>query len=203
MSYYEVLGILSDADTKTIKQAYWKLAGVHHPDKGGDESIFKRVCEAYGVLSDPEKRKHYDQNGSMEGFKDDKETAIERLQTLVGNIIHQHGFMADHTDLIRRLREEINEITLDIENKLESSKLMVRRYDSIIPRINNAEFLTAHVVEAKARVEDNIKEYLKDLEIQNLMHELIKDAAYAVDPDEELPNGKDIKICEKEEGQEV
>ncbi len=40
---YEVLGVEKDADAKTIKKAYRKLCLKHHPDKGGDEQVFKEV----------------------------------------------------------------------------------------------------------------------------------------------------------------
>ena len=65
--YYEVLGISRDADAGTIKKAYRKLAKKYHPDTNpGDktaEQNFKEVTEAYNVLSDPEKKKLYDQFG--------------------------------------------------------------------------------------------------------------------------------------------
>ena len=62
--YYEILGVPRDADEKAIKRAFRKLAAKYHPDKGGDEAKFKEINEAYEVLSDPEKRKLYDQFGS-------------------------------------------------------------------------------------------------------------------------------------------
>ena len=66
--YYGVLGISRDASEQEIKQAYRKLARKHHPDMNRDdesaEERFKEVNEAYEVLSDPEKRKMYDQFGS-------------------------------------------------------------------------------------------------------------------------------------------
>ena len=65
--YYEVLGIPRTADQKAIKNAYRKLARKYHPDvnkDAGAEERFKEVAEAYGVLSDPEKRRRYDQLGT-------------------------------------------------------------------------------------------------------------------------------------------
>lgn len=71
--YYEVLGVDKNADKKTIKKAYRKLAMKYHPDvnhEEGAEEKFKELSEAYGVLSDDEKRKRYDQFGhaGMDGF---------------------------------------------------------------------------------------------------------------------------------------
>jgi molecular chaperone DnaJ len=65
--YYDVLGVARDADDKTIKSAYRKLALKHHPDRNpGDkaaEESFKEAAEAYEVLSDSNKRAIYDRAG--------------------------------------------------------------------------------------------------------------------------------------------
>ena len=59
-NYYEALGVDKAADAGTIKKAYRNLSMEHHPDKGGDEEIFKEINEAYSVLSNPDKRRDYD-----------------------------------------------------------------------------------------------------------------------------------------------
>lgn len=65
--YYQILGVPRNATDKDIKQAYRKLARKHHPDVNpGDKSAearFKEINQAHEVLSDPEKRKKYDQFG--------------------------------------------------------------------------------------------------------------------------------------------
>lgn len=66
--YYDILGISKNASDSDIKRAYRKLAQEHHPDRNkGDkksEEQFKKINEAYEVLSDSQKRKQYDQFGS-------------------------------------------------------------------------------------------------------------------------------------------
>lgn len=66
-SYYDILGVKRSATPAEIKKAYRKLARTHHPDAGGDEETFKRINEAYEVLSDPEKKKNYDRYGRYMG----------------------------------------------------------------------------------------------------------------------------------------
>ena len=60
MSHYDTLGVSKDSSQDDIKKAYRKLALQHHPDKGGNEEIFKKISEAYDVLSDEDKRRQYD-----------------------------------------------------------------------------------------------------------------------------------------------
>ena len=67
-NYYDILGVGKGASDDEIKKAYRKLAHKHHPDKsGGDEAQFKKVNEAYQVLSDKTKRAQYDQFGQTFG----------------------------------------------------------------------------------------------------------------------------------------
>lgn len=69
MNYYNILGIDKSASAEDIKKAYRKLASQHHPDKGGDTSMFQQVEEAYRILSDPQKRQEYDNPAAhMGGF---------------------------------------------------------------------------------------------------------------------------------------
>ncbi len=70
--YYEVLGVDKNASDDEIKKAYRRLAKKWHPDANPDnrkeaEEKFKEVGEAYSVLSDPDKKRNYDQFGSADG----------------------------------------------------------------------------------------------------------------------------------------
>lgn len=66
--YYKILGVTKSATDEELKKAYRDLAMKHHPDKHkGDkkaEEKFKQINEAYQVLSDPDKRAHFDRLGS-------------------------------------------------------------------------------------------------------------------------------------------
>ena len=65
--YYEVLGVSKTASDSELKSAYRKLAKKYHPDSNPNDTVaaerFKEINEAYDVLSDPEKKKLYDQFG--------------------------------------------------------------------------------------------------------------------------------------------
>ena len=64
--YYDILGVARDADLAQIKKAYKRVAMKYHPDRNqgeGSGERFKEAGEAWAVLSDPKKRRAYDQFG--------------------------------------------------------------------------------------------------------------------------------------------
>ena len=67
--YYEILGVAKDANDKTIRDAYKKLAVKYHPDRNkepGAEEKFKEIAQAYAVLSDKDKKERYDKYGTAD-----------------------------------------------------------------------------------------------------------------------------------------
>jgi DnaJ-class molecular chaperone len=106
--YYEVLGVNRNASEKEIKQAYRKLARKHHPDVNpGDKSAeakFKEINEAYEVLSNPEKRRKYDQFGAQWQYADQFAQAGRQGQQFRdfgrGGVAFEFGDLGDIFDSI-------------------------------------------------------------------------------------------------------
>lgn len=68
MDYYSILGVPKGASDDEIKKAYRKLAMKHHPDRGGDQTQFQKIQEAYATLGDTQKRHEYD-HPQPQGFQ--------------------------------------------------------------------------------------------------------------------------------------
>jgi curved DNA-binding protein len=97
MSHYQTLGVGKTSTQEEIKKAYRKLASSHHPDKGGDTAMFQKIQAAYDILSDPIKRKEYDNPntgfpGHQSGFPGNFQFHEQNLEDLF------HGFFKNHSD---------------------------------------------------------------------------------------------------------
>lgn len=127
--YYEVLGVGKDASADEIKHAYKKLAIKYHPDKNpGDktaEEKFKEAAEAYDVLSNPEKRKSYDQFGfnapgggfSSQGFGG-QGFSFEDIFSQFGDIFGGGGFGGSFSGTRSRSRKAGSPRGSDIQIKV-------------------------------------------------------------------------------------
>lgn len=88
-NYYELLGVPSVASQLEIKKAYRERAGEWHPDKKGHldeaarknaEEMFKRIGEAYEVLTDAQKKEYYDKGYDLEGIDEQIELKKRRME---------------------------------------------------------------------------------------------------------------------------
>ena len=98
IDYYKVLGLAKNADEKEIKKAYRKLARKYHPDVNPNnqdaKQKFQQVNEANEVLSDPEKRKKYDQYGKDWQHAEQFEQAKKQRQSSGGQPYRDFGGQA-------------------------------------------------------------------------------------------------------------
>ena len=104
-SPYEILGVARDADADTLRKTYRKLAKKFHPDANPDdkqaEERFKEVSRAYDTLSDPEKRRAYDEFGDIAMQAGFDPEAARRAQANFGQAFrgaHGPGFEFEFGD---------------------------------------------------------------------------------------------------------
>jgi molecular chaperone DnaJ len=102
-NYYTTLGVSENATQDEIKKAYRKLAKENHPDKGGDEEVFKKISTAYDAIGDENKRREYD---------------IERKNPF-GNVGGRYGqsFQEMYNDMFNQrqgMRAHTTNLTIDL-----------------------------------------------------------------------------------------
>ena len=136
--YYEVLGVDKNASDAEIKSAFRRLAKKYHPDVSKEENAaekFKEVGEAYTVLSDPEKRRQYDQFGhsafngaggaggfsGFEGF--DFSNVSDIFEDLFGGMGFSSGrSRARNTNSPRKGSDVLYRMTIDFEDAVYGTK---------------------------------------------------------------------------------
>lgn len=119
--YYQILGVPPDASDEEIKKAFWRLAKKYHPDSPtGDPEKFKKINEAYQVLSDKRKRAMYDQQRKF-GFTQQDLTDFSQWQDIFNwiNIDLEDIF----EDLFGKTKTQArgNNINIDLELSLEEA----------------------------------------------------------------------------------
>jgi len=94
--YYQTLGISEQASPEEIKRAYRSLANKHHPDKGGDQAMFKNISVANDILSDPQKRAEYDQQRMYGGGPQVRFTSGDPFADMFGQAGNPFGDIFGH-----------------------------------------------------------------------------------------------------------
>lgn len=149
-NYYNVLGVDKAATQNEIKKAYRDLSKKHHPDKGGDQEIFAQISEAYEVLSDPAKRKEYDETGTV----NKKPNHLMYLSDLIHRILIPmiHAFIdQNHKDIIelfiremKKLKRGMLDAILEHQSKIDDlekslDKITVKSGENLIATMIRAE----------------------------------------------------------------
>lgn len=133
--YYEVLGVDKNASEADIKSAFRKLAKKYHPDVSKEENAaekFKEAQEAYAVLSDPEKRKQYDQfghnafntaGGGFSGFDGfDFGSMSDIFEDLFGGMGFSSGRSRKNSNAPRKGNDVLYRLTIDFEEAVYGTK---------------------------------------------------------------------------------
>lgn len=128
MTLYEILSVAPDATAEQIKRAYRDACKAHHPDKhGGDDSAQKKINSAYEALSDPVKRRAYDETGAEDGV----DPAIMFLSQIVINMLSGDQVC----NPLDAARDHINRENGEMRKKLKQVEKMIARLVDSAPRL--------------------------------------------------------------------
>ncbi len=179
--YYKILKIKEDATLEEVKQSYRKLSKMWHPDKHEGkttqkkaEELFKQISEAYSVLSDPEKRKDYDEtgfigNGSIEDNA--KTQLIELFKHAIEFCLYEHNNMNEMFTIANR---SIHKVILAYKDKLSSSKRDLSHYRDDLKRVSTLQKKSTGSIYQSAikRVKNEILEKIDQSQKQIMQFEL-------------------------------
>jgi DnaJ-class molecular chaperone len=181
MNPYTELDVPVDASLETIKQRYRTLAQMHHPDKGGDEELFKRIKLAYEILSDPIRRKQYDITGEI-GTTNAKDEALSNIIQIILHVVP--GFNADQDDLIA-IAEGETRAMLDMVNKdINNTEMQIKKFEVVLKKLRiktaGENILESIIVKQIQIRKKDLVVFHKNIKVCMLMLEILKDYEYGL-----------------------
>lgn len=132
---YALLGVRPSVPMGVIRQAYRQLAKTAHPDVGGSEERFAAIKRAHDVLTDPERRKRYDETGQIEEVQPDNEMA-EVFQVIAGLLNSVLGSQRDPTtaDLVMAMKDQIGTHMANAREQIAGLSMQASRADDLAKR---------------------------------------------------------------------
>ena len=181
MNPYTELDVPINASLETIKQRYRTLAQMHHPDKGGDEELFKRIKLAYEILSDPVRRKQYDITGETPTTN----VRYEAVAKLVEILIHiVPKLNADQDDLIYIVEMETRSILNLVNIDIGINEKIIINFEKVSNKLriksNVENILSSIVVNQIQQRKQELETLQRRVRVCNLMLEILKDYEYGL-----------------------
>lgn len=182
MDPYQELEISIEASEEEIKIKFRSLANIHHPDKGGDEEKFKRVKEAYEILSDPIRRKAYDMSGDAESNLQIRNTALEHIEHMLNTIVP--NFDSESGDLVQEMRNQVGQIKVDMINNIALCNKYKDNLNKVIIRINakhnKKNILLENVQRQLDQRNREFEDFNRRIKICDLEMEILRDYHYGL-----------------------
>lgn len=186
---YQILGILKTATPVEIKKAYRKRSQQCHPDKtNGDESEFERVKLAYDILSNPEKRAHYDATGNyqeQQATNENKEVNQILAQGFAQILQTQPMNAFAEIDLIELLKQLLQGYINKIEDALNKIKSEIEAFEIVAKRLQRQKgrgVLNGLVTQRIEALTKNLNNHEQILAFHKQALELAGEYNYQTDP---------------------
>ena len=145
---YEILGVPVDATVAEIRAAYRRLAKTLHPDVGGGQEEFSAVKDAHDVLTDPERRRRYDETGSTAKGPDRTAWVREAIALALDGVMGQRGdklllfdLAADVCKFLEARIEQTQQRVREAEESLAQTRKLLGRFKAKVEGRNIYEEL--------------------------------------------------------------
>ena len=182
MDPYLELEVSIDATEEEIKIKFRSLAMIHHPDKGGDEEKFKRIKEAYELLTDPIRRKSYDMSGDAESNLAIRNAALDHISQMMSAIVP--NFDSENENLVHIMHNEVTNIRQDMFNNINLCNKHLEKLQKVVIRINakhqKQNILLDYVQKQIEQRTNEEVEFRRRIQICNLVIEILKDYEYGL-----------------------
>ena len=179
MNPYTELDVPVDASLETIRQRYRTLAQMYHPDKGGDEDIFKRIKFAYEILSDPVRRKQYDITGETT-TSNSKDEAVAKIVEILLHIVP--SFNVDQDDLILIAEMETRSMLELIFKDIGITERYIVNLEKVSKKLRikteGENLLNRFVINQILQRRQELVTFQQRVRVCNLMLEILKDYEY-------------------------
>lgn len=132
---YDILGVPRDATEKQIRKAYRRLAADNHPDRGGNPERFHQIAAAHEILSDPDKRRIFDETGAFDAAQQWAELVQKNVHSLINALLDEE--VADIEKALRltlkRHLAQLEEKTRRVERRIERTTTAGERITALDP----------------------------------------------------------------------
>ena len=181
MNPYTELDVPVNASLETIKQRYRTLAQMHHPDKGGDEELFKRIKLAYEILSDPVRRKQYDITGETT-TTNAKDEAVANIVQILLHVVP--SFNVDQDDLIQIAEIETRTMLDLVYKDIGVTERYIVNLEKVSKKLRikteGENILNSFVINQIKQRKQELETFQRRVQVCNLMLEILKDYEYGL-----------------------
>jgi len=178
--YYE-LDVPVDASLETIRQRYRTLAQMYHPDKGGDEEIFKNIKLAYEILSDPVRRKQYDITGET-NTTNAKDEAVANIVSILLHVVP--SFNVDQDDLIQIAEMETRTMLDLVHRDIGVTERYIVNLEKVSKKLriktDGENILNSFIVNQIQQRKQELVTFQRRVQVCNLMLAILKDYEYGL-----------------------
>lgn len=139
MDLYEILDVDKDATEDEIRKNYKKKAMVIHPDRNnGEDRGFTDLQKAYEVLSDPGRRKKYDETGSVDEAPKSEAVIRAELARLFGMMIETEQDFK-HTDMVEVAKGHVNGVLTQVKDEIKNEQAKLDKLLTAKSRMHRKE----------------------------------------------------------------